>query len=322
MIATPSESVPEMLQSPTLQYSVIVPVYQGQDTLGPLNDHIRTFFIAAGLSYELILVYDCGPDNSWAVIEELCRQGKGTVKGIRLARNFGQHNALICGFRHAKGQFIITMDEDLQHRPQDIGLLIARQAEGDFDLVYGRYETLQHSGFRNITSRAMKKLLELGLPGLHPDYTAFRLIKGKIARYCLDMQNSYTFLDGYLTWITHDVSSVAVVHQERLAGQSSYTVSKLIEHSVNIFVTFSDLPVRLLSFTGVSVFVITSLYSVYILLRKLLYNNLSSGFPTIIITIGLGIGLLLLGMGILGEYIHRINLKTTRRPNFVEAELI
>jgi undecaprenyl-phosphate 4-deoxy-4-formamido-L-arabinose transferase len=304
------------------RYSVVVPVYRGEDTLGPLTEQIRAFFAAARLSYELIFVYDCGPDKSWHVIEELCRQGEGNVKGIRLARNFGQHNALICGFRHAQGEFIITMDEDLQHRPQDIGLLIKRQAEGDFDLVYGRYEALQHSGFRNLTSRAMKKLLELGLPGLHPDYTAFRLIKTRIARYCLDMQNSYTFLDGYLTWITHNVGSVAVVHQERLAGESSYTLAKLIEHSINIFVTFSDLPVRLLSFTGVSVFIITSVYSIYILLRKLLYNNLSSGFPTLIITIGLGVGLLLLGMGILGEYIHRINLKTTRRPNFVEAETI
>ena len=303
-------------------YSVVVPVYRGQNTLAQLTKQVKAFFTGAKLSYELIFVYDCGPDNSWAVIKELCQQGGGCVKGIRLARNFGQHNALICGFRHAVGQFIITMDEDLQHRPQDISLLIFRQAEHDFDVVYGRYDTLQHSGFRNITSIAMKKLLEVGLPDLHPDYTAFRLIKASIARYCLDMQNSYSFLDGYLTWITRNVGSITVVHRERLEGESSYTVRKLIEHSINIFVTFSDLPIRLLTFTGVAVFIITSGYSFYILLRKLLYNNLSSGFPTFIITLGLGIGLLLLGMGILGEYIHRINLKTTRRPTFVEAETL
>lgn len=303
-------------------YSVVVPVYRGQDTLRPLAEQLHTFFTAAKLSYELILVYDCGPDNSWAVIEELCRQGEGRVTGVRLARNFGQHNALICGFRHASGKFIVTMDEDLQHRPQDIALLIARQAEGNFDLVYGCYDTLQHSGFRNLTSQAMKKLLDVSVPDLHPDYSAFRLIKSNIAHYCLNMQNSYTFLDGYLTWITKSVGSVTVVHQERLAGTSSYTVKKLIEHSINIFVTFSDLPIRMLFFTAVSVFLCTSSYSVYILLRKLLYNDLSSGFPTLIITIGLGISIILLGLGILGEYIHRINLKTTRRPNFVESDVL
>jgi polyisoprenyl-phosphate glycosyltransferase len=304
------------------RYSVVIPVYRGQNTLGQLAEQVSAFFAHAKLSYELIFVYDCGPDNSWAVIKALCQQGGGRIKGIRLARNFGQHNALICGFRHAAGEFIITMDEDLQHRPQDISQLITRQAEHNFDVVYGRYDALQHSGFRNITSMAMKKLLEVGLPDLHPDYTAFRLIKASIARYCLDMQNSYSFLDGYLTWITRNVGSVTVVHQERQEGESSYTVRKLIEHSINIFVTFSDLPVRLLTFVGVAVFMITSGYSVYILLRKIFYNNLSSGFPTLIITIGLGIGLLLLGMGILGEYIHRINLKTTRRPTFVEAETL
>lgn len=301
-------------------YSVVVPTYKGQDTIRPLAQQIDAFFGAAGLPYEVIFVNDCGPDFSWRVMQEVQRElGVDKVRIVRLARNFGQHNALICGFSHAQGNFVVTMDEDLQHRPVDIGLLIAAQAEGDFDVVYGRYDTLQHSGFRNITSQMMKRLLQLGIPDLHPDYTAFRLIRAQTARYCLDMSNSYTFLDGYLTWITRSVTSVPVMHQERAVGESSYTVRKLLEHSVNIFVTFSDLPVRLLSLISIAVFIITSSYSVYILLRKLLFNDLSSGFPSLIITLGFGIGLLLLGMGILGEYIHRINLKTTRRPNFVES---
>ena len=196
-----------------IDYSVIVPVYRGQHTIGPLAERLRTFFTGAGLAYEIIFVYDCGPDGSWGVIENLrAHFGSDIVRGIRLARNFGQHNALICGFSHARGRFILTMDEDLQHRPEDIGRLIARQAEGDFDVVYGRYETKRHSGFRNITSGALKWLLQVGIPELHPDYTAFRLIKTKVARYCLEMRNSYTFLDGYLTWVTRSVASTNVVN--------------------------------------------------------------------------------------------------------------
>lgn len=303
------------------QYSVVVPTYRGQDTIRPLAQQIDAFFRQQGLGYEIIFVNDCGPDQSWRVMQELQREmGAERVRIVKLARNFGQHNALICGFSHARGEFIVTMDEDLQHRPADIGRLMEAQRAGGYDVVYGRYETLQHSGFRNLTSRALKKLLEIGIPDLHPDYTAFRLLRASTARYCLAMSNSYTFLDGYLTWITSNVTSVPVMHQERAAGQSSYTLRKLLEHSINIFVTFSDLPVRLLSLLSVVIFSISTVYSLYIVARKLLYNDLSSGFPTLIITLGFGIGSVLLGMGILGEYIHRINLKTTRRPNFVEAE--
>jgi glycosyltransferase involved in cell wall biosynthesis len=304
-------------------YSVVIPTYRGQDTIRLLANQLQDFFLENGLQYEIILVNDCGPDESWRVMQELRSElGPEIVKAIRLARNFGQHNALICGFSHARGRFIITMDEDLQHRPVDIGLLIRAQEAGDYDVVYGQYDTLRHTGFRNTTSQLLKWLLGIGIPNLHPDYTSFRLIRAETARYCLDMSNSYTFLDGYLTWITNNVTSVKVAHQERVAGESSYTVSKLLEHSLNIFFTFSDLPVRLLSVISVLVFMLTTVYSLYILIRKVLFNDLSSGFPTLIITLGFGIGLVLLGMGILGEYIHRINLKTTRRPNFVESKNI
>ncbi|NKI91492.1 undecaprenyl-phosphate 4-deoxy-4-formamido-L-arabinose transferase [Hymenobacter sp. 1B] len=264
---------------------------------------------------------DCGPDQSWQVMQALQQElGADLVKIVRLARNFGQHNALICGFAHVRGQFIVTMDEDLQHSPADIGRLIAAQAAGNFDVVYGKYEMLQHSGFRNVTSTLLKKLLSASIPDLHADYTAFRLIRTSIARHCLQMRNSYTFLDGYLTWITSNVTSVFVTHSERAAGQSSYTVRKLIEHSINIFVTFSDLPVRIFSATAVGIFFLTTCYALYVLVRKLLFNDLSAGFPTLAILLGFGVGIILLGLGILGEYIHRINLKTTRRPIFVEAE--
>ena len=305
------------------EYSVVVPVYQGQDTLRPLTLRLRAFFELVDCSFELIFVHDYGPDNSWCVIQELRQElGVEVVRAVRLARNFGQHNALLCGFQRARGQFVITLDEDLQHDPADIARLIERQREENFDVVYGCYEARQHSGFRNLTSRLMRQLLRYGIPDLHPNYSAFRLLKTSVARHCLAMRNSYSFLDGYLTWITAHVGSVPVAHFPRQAGQSAYTTRKLLRHSLNIFLTFSDAPVRLLSYASVSVFLLTVLYSGYILLRKLLYNDLLPGFASLIIAVGFGVGLLLLGMGILGEYIHRINLKTTRRPNFIEAETL
>ena len=304
-----------------VDYSVVVPVFQGEGTLRPLVARLHAFFAAANFTHEIILVHDGGPDNSWTVIQELHQQMGTHVKGVQLSRNFGQHNALLCGFEEAQGRFILTMDEDLQHRPADIEQLIRRQQEGDFDVVYGKLGELQHSLFRNLTSRTMRLLLRVGIPDLHPDYSAFRLIKTEIARYCLDMRNSYTFLDGYLTWITMHVASVPVTHQKRAAGQSAYTVGKLVAYSINIFATFSNLPIRLLSLTSILVFLLTSSYSAYVLIRKLVYNDFLLGFPSLIISIGFGVGLILLGIGILGEYIHRINLKTTRRPNFIKRRI-
>ncbi|GAB3228639.1 glycosyltransferase family 2 protein [Hymenobacter seoulensis] len=304
------------------EYSVVVPVYQGQDTLRPLTAQLCEFFTGTNRTFEIVFVYDCGPDDSWAVIKALQSElGPGLVKAVHLSRNFGQHNALLCGFSEASGRFIITLDEDLQHSPADIERLIQRQQEGDFDVVYGKHETLQHSFFRNITSRAMRHLLRAGIPDLHPDYSAFRLIKAEVARYCLQMRNSYSFLDGYLTWVTTHMASTPVGHHKRATGQSSYTVGKLVAYSINIFATFSNLPIRLLSFTSVFVFLITTSYSVYVLIRKLVYNDFLLGFPSLIISIGFGVGLILLGLGTLGEYIHRINVKTTRRPNFVKRQM-
>ncbi|MDF7810202.1 glycosyltransferase family 2 protein [Hymenobacter sp. YC55] len=308
---------------PTPDYSVVVPVFQGQDTLLGLVEQLQAFFTEIGRSYELVFVHDGGQAAAWdAVLQMRQKLGASNVKAVRLSRNFGQHNALLCGFRHAKGRFIVTLDEDLQHAPADIRCLIQRQAEGNFDVVYGCYTIKQHASWRNFTSSILRQMLRLGIPELHADYSAFRLLKTEVARHCLAMRNSYTFLDGYLTWITNSVASVPVTHQPRVAGRSSYTLGRLVRHSINIFVTFSDLPVRLLTYASLLVFASTSIYSFYILLRKLLYNDLLPGFTSLIIAIGFGVGLLLLGMGVLGEYIHRINLKTTRRPDFIEAEIL
>ena len=157
---------------------------------------------------------------------------------------------------------------------------------------------------------------------LNKDYTAFRLIKSGVAKKTIDMNNSYTFLDGYISWITHNISSTNVSHYDSEAGKSSYTLRKLIEHSVNIFVTFSNFPIRLLTIMSIGIFTISTGYAIYILLRKLLYNDFVSGFATFAIILGFGIGSILFGIGIIGEYLYRISLKTTKKPNFIVRELL
>lgn len=299
-----------------MDISIVVPVYNGEKTLEALYKEIVIFCKSEQLSYEVIFVNDCGPDNSLTVLKRLKTTFHEHVKVIELTRNYGQHNAIIAGFSACSGEMIITMDEDLQHQPKDIKNLLNKQKEGDFDVVYGVYGSLEHSRFRNITSRIMKKVLSYAIENLHNDYSAFRLIKRDIALQLIEMRNSYTFLDGYLSWITNNVGSTEVEHKERLAGESSYTVKKLVEHSINILFTFSNIPIRILSYSSIFIFIITLIYSIYIVVRKLVYDDLIAGFPTLIIAIGIGVSLLLLGLGIIGEYTYRINLKTTKRPNY------
>lgn len=298
-----------------MKYSIIIPVYNGEQTLVALNQKLHNFFEKKS-TFEIIFVYDCGKDNSWEVLLGIKKKFPETVKLIRLSRNFGQHNALICGFEYAKGDFIITMDEDLQHAPEDIQILIEKQQEKDFDVVYGKYETRKHTVFRNLTSSILKKIIEIGIPDIHPDYTAFRLIKSQVAKTCVNMRNSYTFLDGYLSWVTTHCDSCVVSHHERQGGVSAYTFSKLINHTINIFVTFSNLPIRFLTKMSFVVLFLMSLYSAYVVFRKLIFDDFAMGYPSLVIIIGFGIGLIMLALGIIGEYIYRINLKTTQRPNY------
>lgn len=300
-------------------YSVVIPVFRAVETLKMIFE--QTEVILGDRLLDFVLVYDCGNQESWEKIENLSKEYPKIV-GVKLSRNFGQHNATICGFQFAQGDYIITMDEDLQHHPSGIPSMIKEQNKTRADLIYGTYIEKKHEAFRNLTSRILNRMLKYGIPELHRDYSSFRLIKSDIAKQTLSMHNSYTFLDGYLSWITTNVSSTKVVHQESQAGGSSYNFRKLFRHFINIFVTFSSLPIRLLTMISFTFFILSTFYVVYIVVNTLINDNYAAGFPTIISILGFGFGFILLGMGILGEYIQKINLKTTNRPNYYISRII
>lgn len=305
-----------------MNLSFIIPVYHGEHTIQPLFEAIKNACKEYNYQFEVVFVWDCGPDKSWEKIRELKTKFPTEIKAIRLSRNFGQHNAIICGFTHAIGDFMVTMDEDLQHDPEEVNILVEKQKENDYDVVYGNYPDRHHNGFRNLSSQMLKKLLEFGIPELHKDYSAYRIIKREVALATAEMQNSYTFLDGYLTWITTNVGSAVVSHNCRLGGESSYTLNKLIKHSINIFVTFSNLPIKFVTYLSLVFFIFTFGYAIYTLFEKLIFNNLVPGFASMIVLLGFGIGSILLGISVVGQYIHRINLKTTRRPNFRISQIL
>lgn len=297
--------------------SVVIPVYRSQATLPELYRRLIATLEPVDPSFEIILVEDCGGDDSWRVIQGIARED-GRVRGIQLSRNFGQHAATICGFAHARGQWIATLDDDLEQAPEYLPALYNKALEGH-DLVYGIYPERTHKPWRNLTSHLARWLFNKAIPSLNHAYTSYRFIRGDIARNLTQFDSPFPFVDGYLSWLTNRYATVEVPHGSRTHGTSNYTFRKLLTHTINIFVTFSDLPLRLASWIGLMFFIIGMGWLGVILLGRLFGLITVSGFASIMAAIILFGGIQLLILGIFGEYLGRMNFKSSRKPLFLVA---
>lgn len=301
---------------PQMPYlSVVIPVYRSATVLPELYRRLVAVLESINESFEIVLVEDCGGDDSWAVIQELAKQD-ARVKGIQLSRNFGQHAATICGFAHAQGQWIATLDDDLEQAPEHLPDLHRKALEGH-DLVYGVYPERTHKSWRNVTSHVARWLFSKAIPSLNYAYTSYRFIRGDIARTLTQFDSPFPFVDGYLSWLTNRYATVEVDHGTRAQGTSNYTFRKLLTHTVNIFVTFSDLPLRLASWIGLMFFMIGMGWLAVIVVGRLFGLIAVSGFASIMAAIILFGGIQLLILGIFGEYLGRMNFKSSRKPLFL-----
>lgn len=301
-----------------IDISIVIPVYRSALTLPEL--HRRVVLAVANITqeFEIILVEDCGGDDSWEVIEKLASQDS-RVRGIKLSRNFGQHAATICGCSTARGRWIFTLDDDLEHQPEFIPDLYAKATQG-FSLVYGVYPQRTHSAWRNLTSEIGRRMFRFAIPTLNYSYTSFRCIQGGLAREMVRFDSPFPFVDGYLSWITNNCASVPIVHADRVFGTSNYNFRKLVVHSINIFVTFSDLPLRLASWLGLGAFFIGMLWLAIIVIEKLMGDVTVSGFASVMAGVILFGGIQLLILGIIGEYLGRVNFQSSRRPLYLVAQ--
>lgn len=220
--------------------SIIIPVYNGEKTIEELYQRIKKALYGKE-DFEVIFVFDCGPDNSWEKIKRLQSEDPGHIRGFHLKTNYGQHNAILFGITKSIGDFILTMDDDLQHNPDDILQLKEKQKEGDYDVVYGNFNRRKQNQIRTLFSFLLRKLLIIVIPGLNPHYSPLRLIKKEIADGMKEVHNYYVFLDGILIRLTHNISSVSVNHNESKIGESSYTFNKLLLHALNVIIFYSSL---------------------------------------------------------------------------------
>lgn len=235
--------------------------------------------------------------------------------GVQLSKNFGQHAATICGISRSSGDWIVTIDDDLEQRPEDIPRLYAKAQEG-YDLVYGVYTQRTHSKWRNITSEIARKLFRLAIPSLNHEYTSFRVINRRTAVNLPVFDSPFPFVDGYLSWITNNYATVEVEHVKQ-SKSSNYTLGKLIKHTMNIFITFSDLPLKLATWMGLTSFFAGVVWLSGILIQKLLHGIDVSGYASLMAGIVAFGGLQMFVLGIIGGYLGRINFKTSGQPLFL-----
>lgn len=296
--------------------TIVVPVYRSRDTLEEL---VRRIMTACHENHiEIVMVEDCGRDGSWDVIEALAAR-EPVVRGIRLSRNFGQHAATICGMAFARGQWVATIDDDLEQPPEKLPDLLRKARQEGHDLVYGVYPDRTHATWRNITSHAARMLFKLAIPTLNDAYTSMRVIRGDLARELKRFESPFPFIDGYLSWLTSRCACVPVNHQPRRLGSSNYTFGKLFSHTLNIFVSFSDAPLKLASNAGLFFSLIGLSALAVILIGRLVGAITAVGYASVMAAILAVGGIQLLVLGIFGEYIGRINFKTSRKPLYLVA---
>lgn len=276
--------------------------------------------IAAAVSpldpnFELILVEDDGGDGSWEAIAELFRRDP-RVHGIRLARNYGQHNALLCGIREAKGEIIVTLDDDLQNPPEEIGILLGRLEEG-FDVVYGTPEKQQHGFLRDLASRITKLALQ-GAMGAQTasKVSAFRVFRTRLRDAFEGYRSPSVNIDVLLTWGTTRFAAVTVGHEARAIGQSGYTLRKLLNHAINMMTGFSTLPLQMASVVGFIFGTLGFLLMAYVVGRYLIEGSSVPGFHFLASIIAIFSGVQLFALGIFGEYLARMHFRSMDRPPY------
>ena len=304
-----------------MDISAIVPVYRSAPILPELHRRLTAALSSTAERYEIILVEDAGGDESWSVIEQLA-EGDPHVRGIRMSRNYGQHNALLCGVRAARYGVIVTLDDDLQNPPEEIETLVARLGE-DVDVVYGTPEHEQHGFFRNQGSRITKLALQSAMSAeTARNVSAFRAFRGPLREAFAAYRGPYVSIDVLLTWGTTRFSHVRVRHEPRHAGQSNYTFRTLVTHALNMMTGFSTLPLQVASLIGFA-FTLFGFGILVLVLATYVSNGGSSvpGFAFLASIIAIFSGAQLFALGVIGEYLARMHFRTMDRPTYLVQQV-
>jgi glycosyltransferase involved in cell wall biosynthesis len=267
-------------------------------------------------SYEIIMVVDGSPDDTWAVVSDVASKDS-FVRGINLMRNYGQHSALLAGVRASRGNIIVTIDDDLQHSPHDIPILIAALSE-DIDIVYGISIEDEHKYIRNLASNTYKKFVGALLRAEGAKIAgAFRAFKRDVIPRHDGHDDLYAPLDVMLSWYSSKSVGVQVEMLKRMDGDSNYTMRGLIRHAMNAITGYSIAPLRVISFLGLATFIVSLIILIVTVFQYFLGNITVAGFPTLAIMISMFAGINMLSLGVIGEYLGRLHMRSMGRPRYI-----
>jgi glycosyltransferase involved in cell wall biosynthesis len=298
---------------PGIGLSIVVPVYRGASTIGKLVAELSRLTLAGGL--EVILVNDGSPDNSGEVCQALVNSATVPLTYIEHARNFGEHNAVMTGLRHARGAYVITMDDDLQNPPEEVVRLFDHARGGDWDVVYTRYSVKQHAGWRNLGSRFANKVADVLLDkpkGLY--LSSFRCMAALVVREVTQYNGPYPYIDGLIMQVTRRIDSIEVRHLPRIEGRSNYNLTRLVRLWLNLATSFSLAPLRLAIFAGAAMAVLGTIGAVATIIEALFTNETPTGWASTMVVLLLVGGVQSMILGVLGEYVGRTFLTTNGKP--------
>lgn len=300
--------------------SFVIPCYRSEKTVSAVVDEIgRTMENMGTYEYEVVLVNDCSPDNTLSVIRNLCAQNK-RIKGISFSRNFGQHAALMAGLRHADGDYVICLDDDGQTPADEADKLLAKLEEG-FDAVYASYEHKKHSLFRNFGSKVNELMTRVMLEKpadlfISSYFGVRRFVVEDMIRY----ENSYPYVIGLVLRATKNITNVPVNHRDREEGRSGYTLKKLLNLWFNGFTAFSVKPLRIATMLGGGCAVIGFLYGLYTIVKKIVNPAVPMGFSSLMSAVVFFGGMIMIILGLVGEYVGRIYISLNNSPQYVIRE--
>ena len=302
--------------------SFVIPCYRSQNTIGKVVEEIDTTMQALGIyEHEIILVNDCSPDDTFEAISGICKEKKH-VTGVNLARNFGQHAALMAGFHYVKGDILVCLDDDGQTPADEVGKLLEAIEKGS-DVVYARYEHKHHNSFRNFGSRVNDWMLcfMLNKPRdlfISSYFAARRFVLEEMLRY----ENAYPYVIGLVLRATKRITNVTVNHRDRMEGTSGYTFRKLLALWFNGFTAFSEKPLRIATMAGMACAAFGFLYAIYTVIKKFVNPAVPVGFSALMSAVMFLGGMIMLMLGMIGEYVGRAYICMNSAPQYVVREVV
>lgn len=297
------------------RYSVVIPVYNSASMLAELHQRLKQVFAQMGSTYEVIFVDDSSDDNSWKVLKGLKQENHDTVKIIQLSRNYGQHNATQCGFKHCTGDVVITIDDDLQHRPEDIPLLAERLDTTGADVVYAVARNMNAPVYRKAGSGTWK-FFTRNLKQGYGDGSSYRMIRRDIVEKVASHQQHFIFIDQLLYWYTAHTEFVKVEYLPRRDGRSNYSPVKLFFLTSNLLIFYTTLPLKWMTYSGIALSLGSFVLAIYFIVRKVFFKVAVPGFTAEIVTLLFATSVMLLCFGIIGEYLARIYSLLNQKPTF------